>query len=542
MSTDTPGPGAPVANPALAEAGPVSKGVGPTVRRFSSILFPDSGDAGEDATPGEPPSFRDLNLDQVVAAVTAPFAEYSLAPLFYQSLDDPDTVAYRQEVFRDLERAEVLGVVKAFAQRMRSMRERLARAAKARCRHEGQRWFLAAVESYVEAARTLAHDLPGLAPASRGLRALCVWLGEHVETPRFKTLADRAARLAADLAAIRYGLLLEGNAVTVRPYGGEPDYSAAVERTFEKFRRGAVGDYRSKLASSPELNHVEAQILDRVALLFPEVFGALDAFCQQHEDFPDPTLARFDREIHFYVAYLSHIGALRAAGLSLCYPKLSTASKEVRVRAAFDIALASELVKSDSPVVCNDVVLAGRERILVVSGPNQGGKTTFARMFGQLHVLAALGLPVPGKEARLFLCDSVLTHFEREEKVANLRGKLHDDLVRIRQVLAAATPASVVILNEIFSSTTLQDAVFLSRKVLKRLSDLDALAVCVTFLAELAAFDYTTVSMTSMVDPADPSIRTFKVERRPADGLAHALAIAEKYRVTYAWLKERLGP
>jgi DNA mismatch repair protein MutS len=504
---------------------------------FISILFSEPIEAGERP---EPPFFSDLNLDQVFTEVAADRKQYDLMPFFRIPLHDATAVEYRHEVLRDLEDEATSKAVTEFAQRMSTVRDDLAQARKLRYRYQKEIWFLDAARGYCAAVRALAADLTKADLASRGLTAFRGYLSDYAGSAMFTGLAAEADEVVRALDGVRYCVNIRGNRVTVTRYEGEADFSADVVTTFAKFARGAVRDYRGRFRNWPEMNHIEEQIADRVARLFPDVFAALDGFCERHTGFLDDTIRAFDREVQFYLAYLDFIAPMKAAGLEFCYPGVSADDKETVAEAAFDLALAAKL-SPQSAVVTNDFRLSGPERIFVITGPNHGGKTTFARMVGQLHYLASLGYPVPARRARLFLPDQVFTHFEREEDLATLHGKLEDELVRIRGVLSAATGRSLVVMNESFASTTLRDATFIGERVLDQLATLGLLGVYVTFVDELASLNEACVSMVGTVVPDNPAERTFKIVRRAADGLAYATAIARKYGLTYSQLKERLA-
>jgi DNA mismatch repair protein MutS len=511
---------------------------------FGSILFPpaDHPRRSRDDAAGPPGHFRDLNLDQLVEDILVGWQDYELASVFYDAPLSLDTIAYRQAVFRDLEDDAVAAAIATFADGMRAMRRALAAARQTAYAYERERWMLGAAAAYCDGAERLAETLQQLPVRSGGMAAFRAFLVWYVASGDFQRLAKGVRTVLAELSAIRYGILITGGTVAVLPYGGEADYSAVVEGTFAKFRQGNVKDYRVKIAEGGALNHVEALVLDGVAQLHPTAFAALDAFCVRHSEFASEILVRFDREVQFYRSYLAFLRRLRRTDLAFCYPVVSTTSKAIAARDAFDAALASKLLPRGERVVRNDFQLCGDERVFVVTGSNQGGKTTFARMVAQMHYLASLGCLVPGTEARLFLFDRLFVNFERPEDLLTLRGKLQADLVRMHAILSEATPSSLVILNEVFSSTTAQDAEYLTRRILGRIVQLDLLAVCVTFLDDIASCDRKTVSLVSRVDPRRPTVRTFKVERRPPDGLAYAVALAAEHHVTYEWLKRRMRP
>ena len=506
-----------------------------------SVLFPHEPTVRKDSQ-DQPKFFRDLNLDQIVQTIVSGRQEYQLEAFFYTMLQDVNAIHFRHQVMRDLEHEETQKCVRVFTDQMKDVRDHLQQVEKLYYALQKQSWLLDAVWTYCEAVTSLSAKLDELTLTSPGLSHFRNYIGQYVSSEPFAMLFSATRELKEDLACIHYAIFIKDNSVTVQKYDGEPDYSAKVVATFARFQQEAVEDYTLAFSNRKQMNHVEAQILERLSLLYPELFGRLENYCNEHQNFIDGGVSQFDREIQFYLAYLGYMSIFQNHGLKFCYPKVTNLTKGVVANGTYDAALAYKLIETNQEVVRNDFYLQDPERIFVVSGPNQGGKTTFARTFGQIHFLAGLGLPVPGREASLYLFDEIFTHFEREESMLSQKGKLQDDLIRIHAILNQASPNSLVIMNEIFSSTTLEDATILAKQVLKRVTSLDLMCVMVTFIDELASFSDTTVSLVSTVSPANPAVRTYKLVRKPADGLAYALSIAEKYGLTYEQLKGRVQP
>ena len=183
---------------------------------------------------------------------------------------------------------------------------------------------------------------------------------------------------------------------------------------------------------------------------------------------------------------------------------------------------------------------ANFEKAIIVTGPNQGGKTTLARAFGQCFYFGMMGLPVPAGVCKLPYCTGIFTHFSNDEGSDSLEGRLYNEIVRVGDMLNGIDNRSVVILNELFTSAPTADALQMSRDLLKRLLSRGAICFYVTHTFEIAFDSDDYVSLVATVVEDGSYRRTFRIVRKQADGVAYANSIVSKYKLDFSHINYRL--
>ncbi|MCR4771520.1 MAG: hypothetical protein K5855_04340 [Oscillospiraceae bacterium] len=512
---------------------------------FTTILFPEWEMHEKPRASKAPDCFADLNLDQIIDPLLRSKLNRGLDSFFYTPLEDTGTVLFRQSVMRDLENKELRTAVSAFSEALVLLwedAEQLRNTLTAKTSYENDFLSRGQMLELTERYCTLIADFSAVsgkfAPSSEGMKGFFAYLADYAASPEFNALRRDIAALRERFDKVRYCMMIKGDTIKIRKYEGQDRLADMIEPLFERFICEGLPTYKRHFPETASARSTEAELLGMVAELFPELFGELNGFCTKYLNFENDVVMLFAREVRFYLSWLEYTDKVADEGLSFCYPELSMTADGLYDLDFYDLALASLIGGKTVP---NDFELREGERMLVITGPNQGGKTTFTRSFGQVHWLASLGLRVQGSRARLLLFDRILTHFEKEEDLVNLSGKLQDDLIRLKAIMDLGTSRSIFLINEIFTSTTLADALDLSGLMMDSLKEMDCPAIIVTFLDELASRGDSVVSLVSLMKDTVSEERSFKIVRRDPDGRAHAMQIATLHHLTYEQIKRRLA-
>lgn len=485
-----------------------------------------------------PEFFEDLNLDQIFQEIVAGKEEYDLKVFFYSGLKSISAINYRLEVMKELESTDILNSMITFSGKMKRIKEYVGFSEKIHNPYQREKWLLDAASLYCDSILNLHESFISMNLQSKGLNLFNEWLTEYIASDNFKNLLSDTNNLSKEFGSIKYSVQLGESKLVVDCDENEEDYCLSINNTFEHINEVAF-DYKIRFFTDVEMCALENNILEIIRDMNIETFNKLEEYVKKHSSFLDDTIKIFDREIQFYVSFIEYIGKLKRNGLNFAYPCISH-KKRLDVSGGYDLALAFKNLSSGTNTVSNDFNLDNGERIYILTGPNQGGKTTFARAFGQILFLASIGCPVPCRRAELFLYDHIFTHFSTEENLSTNAGRLKEELLRLKTIMDNVTTNSIVIINELFATTTSHDAYTMGKKVLDYFISLDCICLYVTHIHELVQISERTVSLIATVNSDQEAVRTYKIIRKPADGCAYANSIVEKYSLSYSQIKERI--
>lgn len=506
---------------------------------YRSILYDRSRSEPERNETDTAGFIRDLHIDRIVGELLAGKEEYGLEPLFYDKLPDAAAIRYRTDVFRDIEGGGLLEPFLEFSRKLRKVREFSGYAETHHDREQREKWLLDAAYEYCSAILAMRDALQAAKLRSEALLGVRKWLDALIQSNEFAALSRDTFELREVFDSARYNLLVRDRNIIVYPEDNENVYCRSLNEVLGR-GKWQEEDYTLPLFGGVELSSLENDLLEILQKHYAPLFKQLKAYAFRHARFVDPDVMEFGRELQFYIACLQTGQFLRRKGLSFSIPTI-TERKEVRVKAGYDLSLAMSKQHAGLPVVPNDFDMESGERLFVITGPNQGGKTTFLRAVGQILHLASIGCPVPCESAELYVFDRLFTHFPAEEQSGMDTGRLKEELIRLKDILDQATKDSVVLFNELFSTTATHDALAMGSETMRMLDRRGTACLYVTHLVELASATAETVSLVAGVDPENPSVRTYRIQRREADGQAYASSIVDKYGLTLAGIREKMG-
>jgi len=555
-----------------------------------SLLWPPAEDAPPRAlTPRlSEQAAADLDLETTVNALSAGHGHArEIRAILLHLSDDPAVIRYRQDVIDDLLAHPEL------ARGLDDLLPRLAELSHYRFfARPGQTplhevvWRVGQLEAYVECVQGLGAIFAAVDGALRAEAWRC--LREQVARiegdPLFQTLAAELPDLVAsvrNIASVTIGVNLDDQ---LRPV--EATLLSVNRKKFRGMASSLLGTLFGKNAPSAEwegiapLHSVPPKTaataygpvgidLDNPMLypLFRDLANVLKqasrpvaAALQRYAHVSSRALGDLAGELAFYLGAVDLMARLRAAGLPLCRPEILPA--EARVCIASETAnlnLALRLLASDpeadlaAAIVLNDICFDDAGRVFILTGPNQGGKTTYTQGVGLLHVLAQAGLPVPGTAAQISPADAIFTHFPLEEQPDSGAGRLGEEASRLSTLFERATRHSLVLLNESLSSTSFSESLYLARDVVRILRLMGVRALYATHLHELAADvdvlnadpggESTVGSLVSLAAPAQdggPVQQTYRIVPGPPRGLSYARDIAARYGISYDQLADLL--
>lgn len=460
---------------------------------------------------------------------------------------DEETIRYRQDMMKDFLRLPGL---------LTELHDHLCRFDQFRFQFEKEMYkssrlyylieLLLIVEASVLCLEDLSQTLKYYDIKADGLVRLREAVIQMTQTPDYKQMKQ-------DMKEIRY-IFKQIKSVEVainlntgmRPYEAQiTSINLEAYRYPKAFRKVSDALERTEIFLGHRTRHyvpifpvekVNLDLLEEIEFALKDHKGAIKQFLIQYNKIDATPFITLHEEVTFYLASFDLAKTLTDHGLWLTWPEVVAKEEKIlAVQGGYNLHLGKRLIKNQevATLVANDFTLGQEKGVVVLTGSNRGGKTTFTQMIGQIQVLTQLGLPVPAKAARVSIVDKVVTHFPKLEKESVDYGRFGKACMEFSQAYKEMTHYSLLLMNESFSGTSHLESLEIASEVVRALCHLKVRTIYNTHLHELIHELDNSNGACSYVVGDLQSPEAYKVYEADPRGFSQAMEIARKFGVTY---------
>ena len=567
--------------------------------RSYSILFPYGEDTGYKRL--SETAFHDIGLDILCSRVTNDPAENRyISQVLSGMTADSHTAEYRQKVFADIMKLPKL------RERMKELFEKLEYMRKFGNIHmdTGEKlgfWLLMHrlndIDDYIKCVEAMREVLSDESISSEGLTGLRSFVDELYDEACFKAMKKDIAELKLRASSVKS--VTVGINVNTRFEATSFGLVSVNEKPFRK--SGVVGSFADAILAKDRINKecewdgdmhyyqsdrqnprkiagflektgmmisaqstpfMDASIrntivqavnsdetkgvtfhLDRVlGRILASLLKKLRDTMDRYADIAVVNISKLIPEFMYYIRFAEFIEKCMSEGMNFCEPCLiGEGSVSMEARGFYNMKLAV-CMDNIGELVSNDLVFDRENTVYILTGANQGGKTTVTQGIGIMFAMAQGGIFVPAESFRYKPADCIYTHFPADEDKTLDLGRLGEECVRFKDIYNECTDKSLVLLNETFSTTSFEEGYYIAKDSLKAILKKGCRTIYNTHMHKLGT-DIDEMNSTdgdakaaSLIVRTDEGKRSFKVVAAPPDGMSYAKDIAEKYGVTYDML------
>lgn len=514
---------------------------------FTSILFHHSSTAFSNR---EPSFFRDLHLHDIMERIlTLSEQKVDILSYFYTLPDNIEDVYYRQEIYTDLMNPSIREWITNLCRKMEFALGRQDMVKQTKDTLVQAAYYLEASMEYGKGIEEFVTSSMEKEIQSEGLQNFYAYVSEEWKSLQQNEFCKTLEEARSILTSLTYTLSVQPDKIVMEENAEEEeDYLAELKELLQ-----LEEDYDTKI-SGVFSDMVEPSVFERTMLHVlnrnhPDTFERLVYFYKKYKGIFSDVIFRFTKEVHFYLSFLLLAERTKEKGYPFCMPQVTdynsenTSDRKEKFigEDIYDVALLWKSNKADAPVVTNDFSFYHQASFFVVTGPNQGGKTTFARALGQAVYFSIMGLPVNASFMEIPFFRGLSTHFETEESLMSNAGKLKEEINRLEPMMLSKDEGQFIILNELFTTATTADAYSMGKRVMEHFLERKCYGIYVTHIQELAEESDFVKSLVAQVEEGEEKKRTYRIIPMKPQGYGYSESLVIEFHLQYEEIVRRLS-